>query len=748
MTTRFGMHGYAFSTSGTGPYETVSVTGKTDGQENRNGRYFDWEDALFRTGVYQTNDLSVSGGRENTRYYSSISYTTDKGRAYTNEFKRINGRVNLNQRIGQHVDFATNINISHNNKEGYNDTRNTGTNYLYLSRNMLFPFYWPTNYMTGEPYTTRYMSLGYNPIYYDTQWDNFSKSLRLTANQSLALNITPWLTAKTVFSYDNTEVKDNLYYSPQHYHTTYGITANGTVFEYSTNIKKTVSSNTLTFDKDFGVHSLNILAGFEGEQNRTDYVRAQGSNLPSSALRTVATAGTKDASSYWWGNNLQSYLSRVEYNYNQKYYLSGSFRRDGSSRLGPETRWGNFWSVSGAWNLKNEGFLSGNNKVSLMKLRASYGVNGTLPSGNYGWRSLASYGYNYNGDAGGQLTTVADANLTWETNYAFNLGLDFGLMEDRITGTIEYFNRDTRDLLQNVPITTITGFSSTLKNVGAINNKGVEISLFGDILRRGDFRWSANANATFLKSKVVTLNEGQDVLWWDPTGGDSRVQFIYREGENVLSYYTPEWAGVDRETGDPIWYTNDPDHSDFIYNGRSATNNVNNAAQVITGSPQPDVFGGLNTDFGYKGLTLGFNFMYKIGGTLFDAGSRDVAEDGYYWERVRSYYGIRDAWTPDNPDATLPKVRGTDPTDGITRSNRHMYDASFLRLKNVNLAYSLPQQWTEKIRLNSARVFFNGTNLLTFSKFKWADPEVNHYGTRGWETPFGKTYTFGIEVNL
>jgi len=748
MNSRFGMHGYEFSSDGTGRFDKINIKGKTDGVENRDGKYFDWNDALFRTGQFQTNDLAVSGATEATKYYSSLSYTTDKGRAYTNEYSRIGGRLNFSQKLHEKVEFAANINITHNDKQGFNDTRNTGTNYNYLANNLLFPFYWPTDYKTGEEYTDRYNSLGYNPLYYDKQWENDSKTFRVVAAPSLTVKFLPELTGKTIFSFDNSEVKDHLYYSALHYHTTYGEPANGTVFEYATNHRKLLSSTTLNYNKTFGDHSIDVLGGFEAEKNETNYQYASGSNLPSSALHTVATAGVKDASAYMWGNNMLSVFSKAEYNYANTYFLSGSFRRDGSSRFGPDTRWGNFWSISGAWNLKNEDFLSQVDFVDQLKVKASYGTNGTLAGADYGWRSLAAYGYNYMDQPGGAITTLADKNLKWERSYSFNVGTEFAFLQNRLYGSVEYFSRDSKDLLQDVNISFVTGFSSTLKNVGLINNKGIEISLGGDIIKKENFRWSANVNTSFLKSKVVKLSEGKDITWWDPTGGDSRVQFIYREGADVFSYYVAEWAGVDPSNGNPIWYTNDGTEGDFLHNGRGASNSVADAKQIIAGSPTPKAYGGINTDFEYKGISLGFNFNYKIGGKIFDHGSRDVAEDGYYWERIRSYYAIQESWSPDNPNSLYPRVSGNDPEDGITRSTRHLYDASFIRLKNVNLSYRLPDAVTSKLRLNNLRVFFNGTNLLTASKFKWADPEVNQYGTRGWETPYGKTYTFGLEIGL
>lgn len=749
---KFNKHGYYFETAGTGLYDNVNILGMTDGIVNREGRYYDWDDALFRTGMYQTNDLSVSGGTDKTKYYSSLSYSKNESRIKVNAFDRITGRVNLSQKIGDYVEFSSNINIARTEQEGFNDTRNTSSNYFMQTRNLLWPLYWPTDYMTGDPWMARYGSYAQNNVFYDDEWENTSKTFRVSAIETLNIQLLPELNFKTVFSYDESEVKDHIYYSAVHYN---GSNTNGSVSELSTNIKKIVSSNTLTYDKQFGLHGLNLLVGFEAEKNETDFSRASGTDLPSSALHTVATAGETTASAYFWGGNMLSVLSRAEYNYDQKYLASASFRRDGSSRLGPDTRWGNFWSVAGSWRLSREAFLQDVDYLSDLRLRASYGVNGTLPSSNYGWRSMTSYTSKYMEQAGGGISTIADANLTWETNYTFNLGLEFGLLDQRIYGTIEYFNRDSRDLLQNVPISRVTGFGSTLKNVGEMNNRGIELELGGDIIRNEDFRWSASVNGSFIKSKITKLyspeGEGaQDIVWWDPTGSDSRAQYIYREGEPVLSFYGYEWAGVDPENGRNVWYVNDPSNpgGDFMFNGRGASYDYGNAQDVILGSALPDVYGGLNTDLAYKNFALSINFNYKVGGYIYDGANRDVADDGYYWERIRSQNYYDNMWTESNPNGSLPKIDGNDLTDAIQYSSRQMFDASYLRLKNLSLAYNLPSHLINRIGVSNVRVYANGTNLLTFSKYKIADPEVNQYGTRGWETPFGKTYTFGVEFSF
>jgi TonB-linked SusC/RagA family outer membrane protein len=507
----------------------------------------------------------------------------------------------------------------------------------------------------------------------------------------------------------------------------------------------------------FGEHNIDALVGYEAEKNNTDFQRSTGTILPSSSLHTVATAGKLDASAYSWGNRMNSILSRVEYNYQQKYYASASYRRDGSSKLGPDTRWGDFWSISGAWSIDREAFMDNIDYVSNLRLRASYGINGTLPPGDFGWRSLAGYSNQYMEQAGGGISTIADKNLKWETNYVTNIGLDFGLFEQRLYGTIEYFNRDSRNLLQYVPVSRVTGFSSTLRNIGEMNNKGLELSIGGDIIRSGKMRWSVNTNASFIKSEVIKLYatpgaaKGNDIIWNDPTGGDARAQYIYREGESIYSFYGIEWAGVDPTNGKNRWYVNNPADKtagDFLLEGRGATYSWSKANEIILGSALPKVFGGFGTDFQYGNFTVGANFIYKIGGYLYDGAFKDVADDGYYWERIRSEISYEDMWTPNNTSGTLPQLSGNDLTDPMRYSNRQMHDASFLRLKTLSLGYNLPRTLINRIGIANARVYASGTNLLTFSKYKIADPEVNNYGTRGWETPFGKTYTFGIELGF
>ena len=736
---RFNPHGYTFSA----PDNTVNSL--TIGGE-RAGKYFDWEDVLFRTAVYQAYDLSVSGGTEASNYYTSFSYTNDLGRSVINGFDRITGRMNFGQKIGKYIELNSNINVSNSKKEGFNDTRALGNNYFLQSRNLLWGLYWPTDYLTGLPWTKRFGSYAYNPVYYNNEWENWSKTQRVFANETVTIKILPELILKSIFSFDNTQTYDHLYYSALHFS---GTTTQGSVTENSTKISELVSSTTLNYNKTFGgVHNVGALVGWEVANNQTDYQRATGTNLPTSALHTVATAGKLDANAYYWGHTLASMLSRAEYNYDNKYYASASFRRDGSSKLGPESRWGNFWSVAGSWRIDQEGFMDDVPVISSLRLRASYGVNGTLPTSNYGWRSLTSYANKYMEQPGSSVSSIADADLSWETSYTSNVALEFGILDQRLTGSLEFFNRNSKNLLQDVPLSRVTGFYTTLDNVGEINNRGLEFELYGDIMKAGGFTWSAGLTASHVKSTVTRLYGGQDIIWYEPTGDDARTKFIYTEGESTLAIYGLEWAGVERETGLNLWFLNNDSEPDLIVDGRPATYDYSNADEVLLGDAHPKLFGGYNTDLSWKGISLSLNFIYKLGGYTYDAAGRDINDDGYYWERIMSLDAYENRWTPLNKDAKYPQRVAVDFEDVNQKSSRHMHPADFTRLKSITLGYNLPNELLSKVKLSGARIYFNGANLWTLAAYKVYDPEVNEFGSRGWEMPIGKTYTFGIEASF
>ena len=745
---RFNRHGYYFTNSGDS-FKTIKITDVVEDpyfvwgnqSSGRAGKYFDWDDVLFRTATWQSYSLSVSGATETTSYYTSISYTADEGRYVLNDYNRISGRLNVTQKVGKFFEISSNVSVSKNRQRGFEDTNDVRRNVFFQSRNLMWGLYYPTIYFDGEPWTESYGSLAWNDVYYRDTWNSYANTLRVSAIETLTAHILPELTFKTTLSYDNSHTLDHFYRDFNNY---YSGTDKGMAEDLSRNISKLISSSILDFNITFGEkHTVSALAGFEGEQNRTDYQRSTGTGFSTPLLETVVVAGETSATAYWWGNNMMSVLSKAEYNYDSKYYFSASYRRDGSSKLGSNTRWGDFWSVAGAWKVNNEAFMQGIDWLSNLRLRASYGVNGTLPPNDYGHMSLTSYRSRYMGNPGGSLTSAPNPNLKWETSYTYNLALEFGLFANRLSGTIEYFNRDSKNLLQDVPISLVTGMSSTLSNIGEINNRGWEIELNGDVIRNGNFTWNLGITASAISSKVTKMYDSQELIYGS--------RFIYKEGFSPLSLYGREYAGVQEVDGFGVsaWYLNNDRTPDLTINGRPATLDYTKADEKIIGKIDPDLFGGIFSNFRWKGILLDLNFIYKIGGKTYDWGTgREAADDGYYWERTVTKDQYENRWTPENKNTKYPQIIGMDFEDVRQHSTRHMHDATFLRLKNITLSYSLPKQIVEKAKMSNARIYFNGANLWTLAAYKVYDPEVNASGVRGWEMPIGKTFTFGLEIGF
>ncbi len=703
---------------------------------------FDWEDAIFRTGVYRNHDLSFSGGDEKSTYFSSVSYSKEDGMVRANGLDRLSGRLNMTNKLNNWLSLGTNVSFSSVKKKGYNDTNNNGDNYLQMQRNLVFGDWFPTK-QDGSPVTTRFLSYGFNVLYYDQLRDMTSVHNKLTLNETITIDIARGLSFKSIFAYTESRIDDYSWRSAEHYG---GTSKNGTVDQYNTTRLSLVSSNTLNYNQSFNnVHNLRLLAGFEAEKTRNDFTWAGGSDLPS-GMKTVSAAGKKDAGASYTGSNLLSYFTFGEYNYDNRYYVSGSLRRDGSSRLGANSRWGNFGSVAASWRLKEEAFLRDVDWLSNLRLKFSYGINGTLPSSFYGHMPLYNYGSNYNEKPGGFVSTVADPDLSWETSYTYNVGMEAGFINNRLYVGVEYYNRDSRNLLQNVPISTVTGFSNILTNIGVMNNQGIEIELKGEIIRKNNFTWTLGANASTLNSKITKLYEGMDIIWYDPTGGDNQAKFIYREGESPKSFWGKEWAGVDPENGKAMWYTNNTTATPYKkWNDRDVTTSYSAASDIITGVADPKLFGGINSNLAWKGFNLDLHFIYSLGGDIYNSMGRYMNDDGYFSWRTLGKDAL-DRWQKPGDVAQNPKRIYDEGFENHT--SRWLYRNDFLRLKSITFGYNLPKELISRASLSNVRVYFAGLNIFTVGSQKIVDPEVNSYGTTFFQLPLGKTYSFGLEIGL
>lgn len=429
-----------------------------------------------------------------------------------------------------------------------------------------------------------------------------------------------------------------------------------------------------------------------------------------------------------------SYVASVNYSYGDKYYASFSFRRDGSSRLSPDTRWGNFWSLSASWRLSQEKFMQPLKSVlSDLKLRASYGVNGNLPSSYYGYQSTYTTGAFYSGKPSPWESTLGNEELTWEKNYALNLGLDIGLFS-RVNVSLDWYTRTTKDLLMSKQLNSISGFSSLLTNVGQMRNTGVELEVRSNNIKTKDFSWTTAFNLSHNKNKILKL---ADLPWFV----DGR--YVRKEGYPFNTIYLREYAGVDPETGSALYYDNQQDE-----NGNYTKNKVTDPGQA---SPiplkdiTPTISGGFMNTFNYKFIDLSFNLSYSFGGYSYDNASYILQDDGYSVISNKSTEQRR-RWQKPGDITDVPRFVYGNKKGGNYNSSRAIHSTDHIRLKSLILGLNAPKAWLQKLGIGNARIYFSGTNLLTWAAYDQYDPEMS--GVVGFYTPPLKTYAFGLELKF
>ncbi len=696
--------------------------------------YFDWKKALFRTGVTQNAEVSASGGNEKTTFYLSTNIFDQTGVAYCSELSRNSGRINLTHKYSDNLKFGTNILLSQTDQarvRGGNNYRN--------------PFYglvrksWPTVSPYNEDGTYKpelKNGVTYNILDHYEKTSRDAKLYRTMLSGWAELNITKNLTAKTTAMYDWIDCDEKYYASPS---SAAGVDEHGEVSQSNSKRINLTSSTTLVYDKTFSeAHHINLLGGYEVSKLETYDMSASGQNLPNETLNTLSvTSVTVDVGGSEAARSMISYLSRLNYDYRDKYYLSGSFRRDGSSKLGINERWANFYSISGSWRISEEGFMQDLEAIDNLKVRASYGTSGNLPSGYYDHLSLFSYSSKYNNQPAAAESQLGNDNLTWEKNKNFNLGLEFGLFE-RVSASVDYFKRTTSDLLMAMNISTLTGFESIMKNVGEMENSGFEFELNTQNFKRGNFKWSTTFNISFLDNKITKLiSEETDEV------------YIKKEGSPYYTFYLLPWAGVDPENGDALWYLVDTDEDGNKTISTETTNNYRATEQVEMGTPDPDFYGSIGNNFSYKGFDFSFLFNFSVGGQLYHQHGYSLWNDGYKSYKYALPATQTDYWQKPGDIATNPKpIWGSGNHKSYKHSSRFLMDNDYIRLKNITLAYNLPSSLVERIKLSNVRLYAQGTNLLTFCSQDLVDPEQDPSGLIGFEMPNNKTITFGISVGF
>lgn len=691
--------------------------------------YSDWESALFKTGYQQDYNLSASAGNQNSSFIGSLGYTKQTGVSLNSEMERFTGRVDASNKYKK-VEFGMNASFSWTKNVHLPEGKFYGSA-IYASKVNLTPS--TPIYNEDGTYASGYReNNGYNLILEAEVNDYYARTVRAMGTAKIAYNVWDNLKVSSVFTVDYSLTKDFFFQSPDGRD---GATYQGRGRMQMTDRIRYTSQNNLTYSKTFGKHSVSAVTAFEVMKYDYEDLYAAKKTYGQDINTSLGNAADPiDADQKLQEDALMSYVASVNYSYDDKYYASFSFRRDGSSRLSPDTRWGNFWSLSASWRLSQERFMQPLKSVlSDLKLRASYGVNGNLPSSYYGYQSTYTTGAFYSGKPSPWESTLGNEELTWEKNYALNLGLDIGLFS-RVNVSLDWYTRTTKDLLMSKQLNSISGFSSLLTNVGQMRNTGVELEVRSNNIKTKDFSWTTAFNLSHNKNKILKL---ADLPWFV----DGR--YVRKEGYPFNTIYLREYAGVDPETGSALYYDNQQDE-----NGNYTKNKVTDPGQA---SPiplkdiTPTISGGFMNTFNYKFIDLSFNLSYSFGGYSYDNASYILQDDGYSVISNKSTEQRR-RWQKPGDITDVPRFVYGNKKGGNYNSSRAIHSTDHIRLKSLILGLNAPKAWLQKLGIGNARIYFSGTNLLTWAAYDQYDPEMS--GVVGFYTPPLKTYAFGLELKF
>ncbi len=698
------------------------------------GNNTDWQEGAFGDDAgFQQIDINTSGGSDKTRFYISGSFLDQTGIMINNEFERFSGRINLDHQAGKNINVGMKLSLARSTNGRVPDDNSFSTPLQLIALPPVQPLNDPDNpdelfdntvYFNGKLYEenvfqqqTSYRSLG--NIYFD--WE-----------------FLPGLSFRSEFGVDFLSQNEETYFNSKVARNTgepngFGENTFRHVLNYTTN-------NYLTYNKLLGDHSINVIAGMTFQESTNEFAQVEGRNFPNDDFKKLASAaeisgGTSTGTIF----NIVSYFARANYKFQNKYLISVSARVDGDSRFGEDERYGFFPAGSLGWVLSEEPFLQGSSVFSFLKLRGSYGITGNTPQNNFPSRGLWGGGAAYAGVSGISPTQSPNPDLKWENTAQLDIGIDFGLLNDRISGEIDYYIKQTDNLLLNVNVPSTTGFLNQLRNVGELENSGFEFVL-NTVNFANEFRWSTNLNFAANTNEITNLQD--QVI----EGG-----FINRavEGEAIGVFFAPEYAGVDPETGDALFYLNTelPDGG----RDRSTTSNYNDAERVVIGNPNPDFIYGMNNTFSYKGIDLAIFIQGVQGNDIYNGGGV-FQLDGFGWFDNQDKR-ILDRWTQPGDQTDIPQLRFL---EGANESSRFLSDGSYLRLKTVTLGYTIPRSVTSIVGINKLRIYATGQNLAILTDYEGWDPEVNADFTAGniglgndfYSAPQARTIIFGVNLGF
>jgi TonB-linked SusC/RagA family outer membrane protein len=689
----------------------------------------DWNDVTFRQGTTQNADFSISGGDGKTTYYFGGAYNDTEGIILGNNLERFSGRVNVSRQVNDRFRAGLNLGVS---KTVVDRVANDNAFVTPLQAIAQAPLSPPRN-ADGTPYAgTLYPNFLLEYDYADLQ----SSIRRITGKVFGEYKILPNLKFNSDFGYDMSyTTEDQFRGSLTPFQST-----NGEAYAQTSTTESYVFTNYLTWNQSLGSNNLlTMVAGMEFNDTDRQVNSVTGTEFPSDDFQTINSAAEITAGEgFITAFNFLSYFARATVLLNEKYVFKASIRRDGSSRFGSNNRFGTFPAVSAGWIISEEDFFGSGNILSFLKVRASYGQLGNSEIGNF--PSLFLFGgVSYNQRPGLAPTQPGNNDLTWEKSTQTDIGIEFGLLNNRISGEVDYYLKNTDGLLFNVPLPGSSGATSINQNIGLLESSGVEVVLNTENVVGRDFNWTTSFNIAFNENQLQTLpNDNADIILG---------RNINRVGESVLSFYMPEYAGVDPDNGDALYYINSED------GGRETTNDVGDANRIVAGQPNPEWIAGLTNTLNYKGLSLDFTFVGEWGASIYNGGGRFQSANGNFEDNQTIDQLNRWQQPGDITDVPQARLFGF---NGYAHSTRWLEDASFIRLRSLTLGYNLPKTTLDRLGMSMVKFYVSGTNLLTFTDFSGYDPEAradsfaNGFsgGEAFYSAPLAKTVVFGLNVNF
>ncbi|NDC76473.1 MAG: TonB-dependent receptor [Chitinophagia bacterium] len=706
---------------------------------------YDWQDVVFQRGPYQQADLQVRGGTDRTKFFTSFQHLDQTGTIVGNKLTRSTARLNLDQKANEWLDLGVSLSLSRTWNRRLPDDNAFSNPLQAIALMPMTPFKDPTTGLdAGTPPGDVNVPVYYNPLL-TVKYGRFAQDVYRTFGNAYAqAKILPGLTFKTEFGLDYLSQNEESYFRSEtirnQTRAVRGVGSNLGAFVTNFN-----TNSYFTYKLNRKVHDLTVTAGMQYQESASKYNFTEGTDFPSNSYTKVASAATKSGGSSSQSDfRFLSYFARANYTLMDNYILALSGRIDESSRFGKNSRQGFFPAASAGWIITNEKFMRKLPVVSFLKLRTSYGIVGNAEIGNFPQLGLFAGDAGYAGNAGQRPSQLSNPDLSWETTAQLDAGLDFGILNNRITGEIDYYEKQTSGLLLSVNIPATTGFNSQVRNVGKLENKGWEFVLNTQNLV-GKFKWSTNINLAMNRGKVTDI-QGQII-----EGGVSSMNRV-EEGYNVGVFFTPEFAGVDPANGNALFYKNTKKADGT--RDRTTTSVYSEAQRVVVGDPNPDLIYGFTNNFSYKGFDLSvfFNGVAGNQNNIYGMGRYSSAsmlyEDNNTADQLRRWQKPGDV--TDIPQVRLYRVNGSQ------ASSRYIVDGSYMRLRNVTLGYTFSGQMLRKVKMEKARIYVSAQNLMTFTKYPYWDPEVNAdsfdsniaKGNDFYTPPQPRTFLVGININL